>query len=501
VKDTAVVPFDYRRILSAIRSVVTSPCTWLVVAAVAAYSAFAYVQYSSMASAVGACDLGIFYQAVQGWADHGWPHVPIKGYPQLGDHFSPIFILLAPLTWLSRSPFLLVETQVVLLCLSAVPVYLVFQRLHGRYVATAMTFAYLAGYAMMWTIAFPIHEVMFGVPILAWGLERALAGKYAASAVLIGLLVFVKEDMGAIVILFGGYLLLRRRWRLGAALIVWGAAWLVISIQLVLPTLNPGGLTYAGDYRQSLQADGIFEGIPHILAHPVDTAQILFDNPSKRRTWTYLLLPVGFLTLASPLGALMVPIMLTRMLSARHPQWSIRLYYDMPLMPILFIALADALRRITVMLRRHVPRENAPILAVAAATAAAVAAVHIGMRHPIPQILTGRIHFHEAAHLSQAQRAMAHVPANVTVRASNTVAVRLLATNTVTLIGSNVDRGDWAIMDTEEPGCPLAAADVSLVLKQLDDMGFRLVYRDGPYQVLHRVTSPSTNERGTGTRS
>ncbi|WP_165945683.1 DUF2079 domain-containing protein [Micromonospora sp. KC606] len=76
------------------------------------------------------------------------------------------------------------------------------------------------------------------------------------------------------------------------------------------------------------------------------------DQPAKVTTWQQLLIPIGFVALASPLALLAAPLMLARMLSSRETQWSSSLYYDMPLMPIMFAAAADGIRRIGNLLDR-----------------------------------------------------------------------------------------------------------------------------------------------------
>jgi uncharacterized membrane protein len=153
-----------------------SPCTWLVAAALTIYGLFTVNLWDQLQ--VGACDLGIFYQAAHGWAFQGWPYVPIKGYSQLGDHFSPIFVLLAPALWIHDSPATLMAVQVLLVCLSAVPVYVAVRRAHGTLPAALVEAAYLASFAVQGTLGFPVHEVMFGAPLIAWALERALAGRW-----------------------------------------------------------------------------------------------------------------------------------------------------------------------------------------------------------------------------------------------------------------------------------------------------------------------------------
>jgi Predicted membrane protein (DUF2079) len=99
--------------VTGVRRAVLSPLTYLLGAATTIYLAFAYNQYKQLQ--VGACDLGIFYQAVHGWAYNANPYVPIKGFDHLGDHFAPIFLLLSPALWIHNSPFTLVVAQVLLL--------------------------------------------------------------------------------------------------------------------------------------------------------------------------------------------------------------------------------------------------------------------------------------------------------------------------------------------------------------------------------------------------
>src|SRR5690349_12250578 len=62
-------------------------------------------------------DLGIFEQAVRGYAGFGAPIAPIKGAGTnlLGDHFHPILILLAPAYRLAPSPITLLVAQAMLL--------------------------------------------------------------------------------------------------------------------------------------------------------------------------------------------------------------------------------------------------------------------------------------------------------------------------------------------------------------------------------------------------
>ena len=477
-----------RRLLALMRRAVRSPCSWLVATAATVYSLFAYHQYTQLQA--GACDLGIFYQATQGWAFHGFPTDPIKGFPQIGDHFSPIFMLLAPALWVYNSPLTLVFAQVLLLCSSAIPVYLVFRRAWGRWTAAGVVTAYLASMGIQGSVAFPVHEVMFSAPLIAWSLERALAKKWTAASLIIAAGVFVKEDMGAMVAMFAVWALINRKWRHALALFVWGIGMFLLTIDVIIPHYNPGGFTYASDYAANLHANNMDQLIRQLVAHPRLGLHLLFNNPAKRQDWLDLLAPVAFMCLASPIALLGAPMMVTRMLSSRNTEWSDDLYYDMPLMAITFIGAADGLQRVVRLLRRFVPRLNRnwlPVLAGACLAACSLAVtVHIDRNRQIYAWISADAFTSKPSWVADVHTALASIPSGVEVRATNNLVIPLASHDTVTLVGSNVDKGDWAAVDTANPGCPIGPADIPPYLSKLQAEGFRTVTQDGPILVLHK---------------
>jgi uncharacterized membrane protein len=470
-----------------LRQAVRSPCSWLVTAAVTLYSLFAYHQYTQLQT--GACDLGIFYQATEGWAFHGFPTDPIKGFPQIGDHFSPIFMLLAPALWIYNSPLTLVFAQVVLLCSSAIPVYLVVHRAWGRWIAAGVTTAYLASMGIQGSIAFPVHEVMFGAPLIAWALERALAKKWTAASLIIAAGVFVKEDMGAMVVMFAVWALINRKWRHALALFVWGIGMFLLTIDVIIPHYNPGGFTYASDYAANLHANNMDQLIQQLATHPRLGLHLLFNNPAKRQDWLDLLAPVACMCLASPIALLGAPMMVTRMLSSRSTEWSDTLYYDMPLMVITFIGAVDGLQRVVRLLRRFVPRLDRTWLPVLAGSCLAVCSlavtIHIDRRQ-VYTWLSADAFTSKPSWVADVHTALAAIPPGVEVRATDNLAIPLASRDTVTLVGSNVDKGDWAAVDTANPACPIGPADIPPYLAKLRTLGFQVVTEDGPILVLHK---------------
>src|SRR5882757_5751242 len=114
-------------------------------------------------------DLGIFEQAVRSYADGHWPVADLKasGFPLLGDHFSPILAVLAPLYLLHRSAETLLVAQALLLALSVVPVARLATDRLGARAGAMIGLAYGLSWGLLHAVRFDFHEVCF---------RRAVAG-------------------------------------------------------------------------------------------------------------------------------------------------------------------------------------------------------------------------------------------------------------------------------------------------------------------------------------
>src|SRR6201992_1064312 len=113
------------------------PVIMLAVAVAAVYITYALVQSSTFR--IGSYDLVIFDQAVQSYAHFHAGVAPVKGvqdgfgpgFSVLGDHWSPILILLAPLYWIHHGPQDLIVAQGVLFALAVPPLWAFTRRVTG----------------------------------------------------------------------------------------------------------------------------------------------------------------------------------------------------------------------------------------------------------------------------------------------------------------------------------------------------------------------------------
>ena len=95
---------------------------WLVAAALAVFYATVSIR-RHLELLTSAYDLGIYDQAVRSYSQWHLPFNTIQGphFDVLGDHFSPVLALLAPLYWIHDSPTTLLAAQGALIAIGVVP--------------------------------------------------------------------------------------------------------------------------------------------------------------------------------------------------------------------------------------------------------------------------------------------------------------------------------------------------------------------------------------------
>jgi uncharacterized membrane protein len=178
------------------RSVLPRLVPWLLAFIMsAAYGAVSIRRHLEMKTT--SYDLGIFEQGVRSYAHLQLPTSALKGlgYPLLGDHFSPILALLAPVYRVVPSPITLLAAQALLCGISVLPITALAIRIVGLRGGIAIGISYGISWGIQNTIVFDFHETSFAVPVLAFSMTE-LVKRNLRSAILIALpLVLIKEDL------------------------------------------------------------------------------------------------------------------------------------------------------------------------------------------------------------------------------------------------------------------------------------------------------------------
>ena len=455
----------------------------------ALYSALAVRQHQLFRT--GGYDLGIFGQYAKSFAHLQAPtstllakgaYLSQAGPNLFGDHFSPILALLGPLYWLYPHVEALLVVQAGLVALSAAVVARCATRWLGRRQGAYIGIAYALSWGIQQLIGFDFHEVAFAVPLISLAIAAYLEGRWPAAALWSLPLLLVKEDLGLTVFAFG-LLLARRSRRVGIALCIVGPIAIGIALFTVIPHFTPGGSL--GRAGEGTDQGG---GYAALLSHPWVLPYKLVWPPVKDLTILMLLVPVGFVALRSPLILLVMPTLLWRFSASTPSYWGLSWHYSAILMPIVFGALVDVLRRVDLqdsihgMLPRRVVFDYVPIYA-------AVVAVALSIGFPLHQLTTPS--FWETSDRVRADNAaIKMVPQGALVAATNDLSPHLVDTATVYPL---VDIGvvdrlphpvGWIVADLELPD--LKAPPGVALIQHLRAEGFCQVFDQDGVVVLHR---------------
>ena len=522
----------------------------LTTVAAAVYATFALIRFWTFRTTT--YDLVIFDQAVRSYSRLHLPVAIVKGvhngfgphFNVLGDHFSPILAVLAPLYWLHDGPATLLVAQAVLLALAIVPLW---TYARGR-LGVGAAYCVAGVYALAWPVAtaldFDFHELAFAPLLSMLMLERHEAGRRWQCAAAAGALLLVKEDMGLLVAGFGLYLLTRTgERRLAAVFVAAGLFWTWLASRVLVPAF--GG---AGDYYWAYDALG--RDVPHAaayaLAHPWTVAKLLVTPQVKATTMLWLVAPLLLLPFASPITLTVLPLVAERMLSSRFAHWwEPKFHYNVALTALLVAAAADGAARLAALRRnrtadgaklrtadgaklrtadaaapgtadrvapgtadRAAPRtadRAAPrttdrtdrtgrrrrwlrvdrVWPVAALAATAAVVPHFAFKRFFEPSFYGR-----DAHARAAAAVLSAVPDGALVEAVNSVGPRLSGRARVLLLDDRPRWAPWVVADTEVANFPFPSVDaqrarVRLLLRD----GYSVQRRLGGYVVLHRPGS------------
>lgn len=460
---------------------------------------------------LGGFDLGIFDQGVRGYAHLGLPVSTLKSFHHefppdfslLGDHFSPVIALLAPLYWLWDDPRSLLIGQALLFAAGVPLIRRIADRCFAdadprtaRRAADLAALAYGLGWPLLVASRGGFHEVAFAVPLTLLMLERGLARRYGTAALAGLLLCCTKEDLGLAVGAYGLVLLLRARRdedrdrrrqtaRWGAGFLLGGPLASVVAIVWLVPAMGgvPG---YYWNYG-SLGTDA-GDAASGVLADPTLLVSAAFDAPLKPLLLLWIFGTLFLLPLRSATVLCALPLLAERVLSSNPNHWSIARHYDAFLWPILLVAAVEVLGR------RH-GSVRTRRLGVAAAALTIAAALPLGAANLfVPAYWQPKAS--EAALIRGAER----IPDGASVEADNQAAPRLTARTDVVLVDGTPRGREYVLIRSDKRAFPFKtdreqAARIELLLAH----GYRQVWSEDGVVLLHREsTEPVPGEHVPG---
>ena len=366
-------------------------------------------------------DLAVFDQAIWLYSRFSSPDVTVRfNRPKhiLGDHFHPIVALLSPLCWIIDGAEAILISQAFIVALSVIPVFLFTARRLGNTAAWLFTLAYSLFWGIQQTVEFEFHEIAFAIPLIAFAIYfidvRNATGYFACFF----LMLMTKENMGAIVAFFGVYLIVLKRYRDGLVSLIVGAITFPLMTKIVIPFFSDRPHEY---WTYEALGPNLTGAIKTMIRKPWLVAQIMTSPVTKLHTIWLIFSPFLLLSLFSPLMILFIPIFAERFLSSRMVFWQPFYHYNATITPLVAMAAADGLWRIT----RLIKSERARRICVQLATLA-ILFISLWMLPRLPLWkLTSPDYWQLTEMEKTGQAAIAMIPPGVSVAAQIPVAPHL----------------------------------------------------------------------------
>lgn len=408
-------------------------------------------------------DLGIFKEAL--WHTlHGRPlHSPTVGYSFLGEHFSPVLFLLAPLYALSPTSECLLTVQTLAISVAAWPLYRLARALGlPRDLATTLAAAMIFSPQMHVALLYDFHMDLLAVPALC-GLALCLhERRWGGAALSAALAVSVKEDMFIPVVAVllaratdGDARDRRRVAALSAAVLAY--CWVAMFVLLRRFGPPPGVPEYMADNGPPLQYKFLRnfrhlaeDGRPlrTLLGHPVRFALYALSE-ARLTTLLGFVAPLGLLPFAAGARvALLLPLGIV-LLSDNPEVVALRYHYSAVQHPGVFLAAVYGAARL-------LQRDDAPRRARTMMVFVLAAWVVMTLTHPAS--MAARTHGTDARAVTPRTRTVAamlrQIPHDAPVSVSTWLGPQVSNRPWSRFFPFGLERATWVAVDLQRPPWP-----------------------------------------------
>jgi uncharacterized membrane protein len=427
----------------------------------------------------GSFDLGIFEQAIRHYAHLQAPIVDLEGagHNFLGDHWNPAIAVFAPFYRLFPTPVTLLVGQALVIALAVVPITRAGMRHLGRWPGVAVGLAFGISYGIQGAVNFEVHGVSLAVPLLAFALEAFLAGRWKVVVAWAAPLVLVQEDLGVTVAALGLVLVLvgARRWGMGLA--AFGLASFALTMTVLIPYFSRGDK----ESRLSVLASQSGKGdslLHRIFVLPVDVA----TSEPRVITLLLLLLVTAFLSTQSPLLIVVLPTLAWRFISTDQNFWGQSFHYDLVLMPIVFAALVDGVRRAR--------RDSWQVLrwyAQSAPTVALLVGLFLCTRYPFKDLVNPAT-YQPSPRAHAADLVLSKIPNDATVESDLGLIAKLTNRTRVFYVGSAAPVVPQFVLIDDKAGWNPPLPDAAKYAESLHPgTTYQLVSQGDGYRLVRRV--------------
>lgn len=273
----------------------------------------------------------------------------------LGQHFSPVWLLVGLVYRLVEHPMTLLVLQSLALGLGAVAVYrLGLLRCKSKALTLLLVALYMANPYLHHSNAHDFHRSPLAIPVILWLLVFVESNRAAPAIVCAVLALAIEESIPLPLAGLGIYLaVFREGWRkFGIGLIVGSIGYFFLVTKVLLPMFSPEQGLYFWERYANL-GENFNEALLNLTLNPF---WAVTEALTRHRQFIYLfyfLIPVGMMPLFAWREAFMLVIPLAMMfLSQNDGQFKLGFHYSAPALPFLFYSTMCGLCRAVDVVRR-----------------------------------------------------------------------------------------------------------------------------------------------------
>jgi len=403
----------------------------------------------------------------------------------LGDHFSPILALCAPLFWIWPHAEMLLAAQAFLFAISLLPIFLFSEKRMGRQPAYLLVTSFIFFWGVQHTIEYEFHPDVFAVPLIAFAIYFIDVKKWILALVSILLLLLVKEDLTLLVAFFGVYLIMDRQWKLGGLFVLIGILFFYLEVMVWVPYFHGAD----GEYHHWIYSDlgqQPLDSIAAILKNPFLPFEIAFNHWVKIKTLLFLFGPFLFLPLFSRQFILMIPLIASKELSSEPALWGMGFHYSATICPILVMAAASgwAYWKQKPLFKKYC---SAPLI---------ILMINLAL---IPAISPWRYIEHAkfwtfTDEEKTSAGVFALIPSRATVAALSSIVPHLAHRETIYSMGDDGDcktmTPDFFVVSRDVNSWPLPYAEVESCLNEKEKNGYQKIFDSNGWIVLESPNFP-----------
>ena len=448
-----------------------------------------------------AYDLGL--QASVAWNTiHGRLfHESLQNINYLGDHFSPIHLVLSPFYFAWENAATLLIIQSIGIGLASTALYLLtLEKVHQKWLAIIMTIFFLFNPYLHRVSVFDFHPIALAIPIFLWILYCLEKGRRISVIVLCLLASTVEETLLPPLIGLGMYMSIFHKdfRRIGYSIAILATVCFVLELKVAMPYfLKEDRLTHIGRYT-NLGGNSLDEIIHALVQNPLILFRELVIPFQKVISLVLLFLSVGFLPLFAPQTLILLLLPIVPIVVSNYAlQWTLHAQYSATTLPFLFFGSVYGLNRLYPLLNRLWARWGS----FSGTSAARIACLLILMLFSYNLYYSpSYVRKWSRTHVAAIASFVKEIPPTASVCATSNIIPHLINRQHVVMFGTlnngvlDLRNADYLLIDTQSSGWPLSKEEFSQVVTAVYQSKAYILFkeRDGVVLLKRKMTTDKT---------